>query len=226
MSNNVFLDKGLLLGYCFTVDKHHEKCKAYLSSQDGEFYITEDIDGVFAAKRSKFVREHREAILDHVKELTKSNYSGRIGPMEIQEIQEQLISTQNEAWRYLRDYYDGLSVSSVYEVKEELRGLAREMETLVDERKNDFDEMVTLWTREDDYSRLHDDLSALKSEDNEDFWVCVDAHDLAHRTEETTVLATNNPSDFGPQSHGETILASTALDDIDIVAVTGQPRAS
>ena len=223
MPDNVFLDKGILLGYCFTVDKHHQKCKDYLSKQGPEVYITEYIDGVYEAKVETLIKRHREAILDHVNDLTRSHFDGEIGPMEAKKIKSQMLTTKNEAWRYLRDYYDNISISSVYQVKDELRGLTRELDKLAEERKEEFDERVQIWTREKEYSHLEEDLGALKADDEEDYWVCVDAHDFADRTDGETELATNNPSDYGENSHGPAILEHTAIDTIEIVAVT-KPR--
>lgn len=225
MPDTSFLDKGVLLGYCFTVHAHHERCKRYFSDSTATFYVTEYIESVYDEKRDELLKAHRNAILDHVARLKRSEeFSEELDPDDVSEIRRWMIPTDNEAWRYLRDYYDDLSYTSVHEIETDLRGLSRELDKLVKRRKDEFDTHVKTWTRETEYPKLETDLNELRRGEEEDYWVCVDAHDLACRTSGTTELATNNPSDFGEEAYGPLIRRQTDVDAIKILVANPATR--
>lgn len=226
MVDTSFLDKGILLGYCFTVHTHHEKCEKYLSDADTVFYVTKYIDDVYEEKKREVIKQHRTAILDHITRLKRADeFSEGLDPDDIDEIRRWMITTANDAWRYLRDYYDGLSYTTVHDVEDDLRSLARELDKLARRRKEKFDSRVESWTRDCEYPELEDDLSNLRKEEKEDYWVCIDAHDLACRTPGTTELVTNNPSDFGEQAYGSVIKQVTDIDEIRILVANPTTKA-
>lgn len=189
------------------------------------FYITEYIEESYSEKKETIIKEHRNAILDHIARLKQSEeFSGNLNPDEIEEIRRWMITTDNEAWRYLRDYYEDLSHTSVHEIEDDLRGLARELDKFTRRRKGRFDSQVERWTRDTEYPGLAETLSELRESEEEDYWVCIDAHDLACRTSGTTELATNNPADFGDQAYGQTIKQHTNIDTIEIVVADAVAR--
>jgi len=97
------------------------------------------------------------------------------------------------------------------ELEDRLRYLARDIERMAYQRKSDFDELVILWKREDDYPDVKTVLSGMSAED---MFVCVDAHDVAVHLDVATELATADESDFIENDREELILDNTALDAI------------
>lgn len=219
-----FLDKGILLGYCFTVDIHHRKCANYLDDDELEFFITEDIEEAFERNISRIVEDHRGEILDHVRQLKQSDFSGELGPMELKSIRTQQISKGRfpNGWRYLQDFYNQKNLISVGELEFELREMARQIESKAKSRKNRFDGLITMWERETGYPEVESALEELRDDDAEDFWVCVDAHDLGARTDDETELATTNPRDFIRSGRRELIIENTEIDDVVEVAVVSR----
>lgn len=221
MGNSSFLDKGLLLGFCFTVDVHHVKCRQYLDNPGLDFYITEEVERAFNDNKKRMVEDHRKELLKHVQRLEKSDFNGRLGPMELQSIRDDLITKRSypNSWRYLRDYYDELNIISVREIQEELREIARQIEAQAEERRQEFTGFIHIWERADEYPGVEDNLEEIRVAKAEDFWICIDAHDLAVRTDGQTELATTDLNDFIRGGRRDLILDSTEIDSIEEVAV-------
>lgn len=217
MAENAFLDKGIILGYCFYLDPHHKRCREYIHTGETDYYATDQITDIYDKKRAKLVREHQIAILNHIQRV-KGNYSGSLTSSDIEEIQASVDPGENPAWRFLRDYYNGKAGHSVYEVTEGLRDIQQEIEQLATKRKDTLFPMLHGWLRFDQHEDVQEALAELKADDEEDFWVCIDAHDVAVHLDGSTELATTNPTDFAEIGHKDTILAHTALDEIQIVA--------
>lgn len=222
MSRHAFLDKSVLIGYCFCVDIHHENCKEYISKSNFEYYVTDEVAEVFARNKSRMVSNHRKEILKHVRRLENSGYSGGIGPMDLKSLRQNMITPDEypNSWRYLRDYYREKNFISVGEIQEELRELAREIEARADSKHEQFISEINLWEREQDYPEVQKGLKEIKQDKEEDFWICIDAHSLAANKSGYTELGTTDEDDLGNANRQKLITDVTALDEVENVAVT------
>ncbi|QLH76668.1 hypothetical protein HZS55_04835 [Halosimplex rubrum] len=220
MTDNAFLDKGLVLGFCFPVDLHHRLCRQYLEDEAREFYLTEDIESIYAAKKREKIQAHRTAVLKHVRYI-EQNYDSEMGPMDLQEVRRRLDRRSNDAWKYLKHYYEGKQFANPRDVVDDLREFARGMESHVSSRKDEFDELVEIWTREEDYPDLEESLRSIREDKEEDYWVCVDAHDLGERTSDETELATTDLDDLANGNRQKLIIENTSVDSVEAVAFTG-----
>ena len=219
MADNAFLDKGIVLGYCFYTDTHHVRCRDYIEDNDIDFYGTKQIEEIFQKAKDHIIKRHRRAIIEFVRRL-KKEYSGTLTQDDITEIQDSIDRYDNSAWRYLLDFFDNKSGEQVYPVSKKLRQLARDLEQLATERNDEIQSKILGWIRFAEYSELRDDLSSLFERDEEDYWIAVDAHDLALGVDGVTELATNNPSDFDDETVREEILEHTAIDEINLIFVS------
>lgn len=218
MADNAFLDKGVLLGYCFYTDTHHIRCREYIEATDADLYATKQVQDIFDKAKDRIIQDHRRAITDFIR-WVKQEYSGTLSEPDITEIQEAIDRGENPAWRYLLDYFEGKSRKELYPVLKDLRQVTRDIEQLAEERNAAIQSKIFGWIRLTDYPELEDDLRALYERDEEDYWIAVDAHDVGLIIDGTTELATNNPSDFDDDAVREAILEHTAIDEITLVFV-------
>lgn len=219
MADNAFLDKGIILGYCFYTDPHHVRCRNYIEFTDTELYATKQVEDIFQKAKDHIIRKHRRAITDFIRWM-KQEYSGTLTQEDITEIQDHIDRYENPAWRYLLDYFEDKSGEQLYPVSKKLRQLVRDLEQLAAERNEELQPKIFGWIRFAEYSELRDDLSSLFEKDEEDYWIAVDAHDLGLNIDGTTELATNNPSDFDDDTIREEILEYTAIDEINLIFVS------
>lgn len=219
MADTAFLDKGIILGYCFYTDVHHEKCREYIESTDADLYATKQVEEIFANAKDSIVKTHRRALTDFIR-WVKMEFAGTLSPEDISSIQNHVNRDENPAWRYLLDFFEGKSGERVYSVNKGLRQVARDIEQMAEERNDELQPKILGWIRIEGYPELQDDLHSLFERDEEDYWIAVDAHDVALNVEGTTELATNNPSDFDDEIVREEILTHTAIDEITLVFVS------
>jgi len=219
MADNAFLDKGIILGYCFYTDTHHVRCRDYIDSTGTELYATKQVEDIFQKAKDHIIKKHRRAITDFIR-WVKQEYTGNLCSEDIAEIQSQIDRRKNPAWRYLLDYFQDKSGKDVYLVTKNLRQIARDIEQMAEERNEELQPEVLGWVRFESYPDLKDNLSSLFQKDEEDFSIAVDAHDLGVQLDGTTELATNNPSDFDDDRVREEILTHTAIDEINLVFVS------
>ncbi len=219
MVDNAFLDKGIILGYCFYTDVHHVRCENYIGSTDAELYATKQVEDIFQKAKDNIIRKHRRAVLDFTRWMTRE-YDGTVTSEDVEEIQNHIDRDENPAWRYLLDYFEDRSGEEVYPLTKNLRQIVRDLEQLAEERNEELQPKILGWIRLASYPELEDDLGTLFRKDKEDYWIAVDAHDLGLNTEGTTELATNNPSDFDDDAVREEILTHTAIDEITLVFVS------
>jgi len=219
MPDNSFLDKGIILGYCFLLDPHHHVCSDYIHSNDLEYYATEIVQNIYRTKKDELISRQRAGILGHVRRI-EMNYGEVLSEDDIEDIVENIDRYNNDAWRYLEDYYEGLSDIRKYTVTEDLRDAVQDIETLADDRKDELFSIMMSWIRFNSYPDLHTEFDDLKREDEEDFYVLLDAHDLGAATNGRTELATPNPADFASGDIRERILERTGIDEVRIVAVS------
>lgn len=231
MTENAVLDKGLILGYCFFSDPHHERCLEYIDFEETDYFTTRQIEEIYHRKHQDIIRTHRRAILDHARNVT-DGYGGTLHEEDIQEIRAGIDRGNTPAWRYLLDFYRGRTGQDVYVVTKELRNLARDLEQRAEQRKEVLYAELQSWLRIDSHEAVQEQLEPLRQRDEEDFWVCIDAHDIAANIAGDTELATTDPKDFGAELVGsdsshveietmdELILAVTALSNIEFVFVS------
>lgn len=219
MADSAFLDKGIILGYCFYTDTHHVRCRDYIESTDTDLYATKQVEDIFQKAKDRLIKKHRRAITDFIR-WVKREYSGTLSSEDIAEIQSHIDRGENPAWRYLLDYFQDKSGDGVYPVTKNLRQIARDLEQLAEKRNEELQPEVLGWIRLASYPELKDDLSSLFKKDEEDYWIAVDAHDLGLNVDGTTELATNNPSDFGDDAVRKELLTHTAIDEINLVFVS------
>lgn len=212
MTEAGFLDKSVLLGFCFRTDPHHARCREYLE-REKEYYITEEIDEAFERNRERMTQDHADAIRLHVKDIRDAPYSGPLGSNDLAEIRENVLFEGNEVSEFLERWYTETVESGITasELEDRLRYLARDIERRAYRRRSEFDEIVIMWEREDEYPDVKDVLSEMSAED---MFVCVDAHDVAIHLDEETELATADESDFIENGREALILEHTALDAI------------
>lgn len=222
MSTSSFLDKGILLGYCFSIDTHHQECRGYLFRDDVRPYYTEDVREAFEENKDRMVRDHRTELLHHARVLEQSRFDGELAESELNEIRSEIVTRSDypNAWRYLGDYYEGLSSASVKRILDEIREIAREIESTAYARFSEMVGMVTLWSRAEAYPTVQTALAEIRRSKEEDLWICIDAHDLAERVDGHTELATTDFNDLIDGGRRELILEHTSLDDVVGVGVT------
>ena len=221
MTAHSFLDSGVLLAYCFTTDMHHLKCKSYLNGNDYQYYISERVEGEYEKKEYHLSTRYSDAILDHVSDLRKSKFDTdqQLGPMDVNEIQTNILSRSNPSFRFLSRFYSDHVPNFIQfsELEETLRGLARDVEAHAMNRKNELDQITAIWERESEYPDIGRALNAIHEQDRK---ICLDAHDLASNKPEPTEFATINPKDFLRDGRKDLILSTTALSSIVSLAVT------
>jgi hypothetical protein len=219
MADSAFLDKGIILGYCFYTDTHHIRCSEYIESSGAEFYATKQVQDIFQKAKGNIIRKHRRAITEFIR-WVKQEYSGTLTSEDIADIQDHIDRGTNPAWRYLLDYFEGKSGEDVYPVNKNLRQIARDIEQLAEERNDEIQAKILGWSRFAQYTEMKEMLSSLLDKDEEDYWIAVDAHDLGIHVDGVTELATTNPSDFDDDVIREEILTHTAIDEINLVFVS------
>lgn len=219
MSGNSFLDSGVVLGYCFTPDKHHRKCSRHIETNNYDFYISEDVEDEYEKKKPHLTTRYSDAIFEHASELKKSGFTGQLDPIDIKTIRKDFLDSDNPAYNFLFWYYQKEAPKYIPadRLEEQLRGIARGIEQNAIQKKMKIDKIVNLWEREQEYPELEEILSEIHEEDR---MICIDAHDLARYKENDTVLATANPSDFVRDGHREMIRAETEIHDVVSLAVT------
>lgn len=219
MPQNAVLDKGVILGYCFFSDPHHTRCVQYLDFPETDYYTTKEIEDIFEIKKDNIINRHRKAILRHVQLIT-DEYDEELTEEDIERIQSRIDRRSNDAWRYLLDFYQGKEGETVYQIARTLRSIVRDMEQRAEERRETLYPHLLGWLRIDAHEDIQDELEPLRRRDEEDFWICIDAHDIAANVTGETELATNNPSDFGHADIEDLILEVTAIDNIEYIFVS------
>jgi hypothetical protein len=216
MTENAFLDKGIVLGYCFLLDPHFEECQRYVRTGSEDFYTTKQVEDIYEKKREELVSRHRNAIQSHISSLI-GECSGTLTQEDVDCIVSELRQSSNPSRSFLTDFYAAKVGEPVKKVARQLRGIARDIEQLAEERKEELYPLLHEWARLSRYPDLHEKLAGLKRDDEEDFYVVLDAHDVASNLDGETDLATTNPADFGESGYRSEILEHTEIDNIELV---------
>ncbi|GGN08028.1 hypothetical protein [Halarchaeum nitratireducens] len=219
MAEQAFLDTGVVLAFAFTTDKHHFKCRKYLESGNETCYVSERVEDEYRKKQPELADKYSDAIFKHIADLKQSNFSGQLDPMDIKSIRENVLYRGNDAYQFLYWFYrkEVSKYLPMQQLLEQLRTLARDIDTNAVKRRHELEESLVEWVREDDYKDVEAALNVIHTQDR---LICIDAHDLAEKSDEETELATTNPNDFVRNGHRELILENTALDDVVSLAVT------
>ncbi len=213
MPRSAFLDTGVLLGFCFTVDSHHVNCRDYLDNNGIDYFISPTVEEEFENTKYKLNTRYSEAVLDHVSKLEDADVEGELDPVDLDNIKNGLLSRGNEAYSILYEFYDEVLPQFVQaqEVKYRLRELSRDIEQMALERKQELDQIVRLWRVSEDYPDVRDAISAIHEPDRT---ICIEGHDLASNMDVETDLATVNPRDYVRDGREELILSNTELSSV------------
>ena len=222
MSQNAFLDTGVVIAFCFLLDRHHRNCEDYLRERqdDGDnLYLSSEVEDEYSRKKSEIAEKLSGQVLEHRDFVGDSADDGQLGPLDINELQRNLSRWGKEASGFLVQYYEekGNFVSKE-EILRELRDLSREIEKTAIERKQTVDSATEEWEKREEHPELHSLLSVIHGSDRH---ICIVAHDLACHADGETELATTNPNDFVDDGREELILEHTELDRIVDLARRG-----
>jgi predicted nucleic acid-binding protein len=207
--DTTFLDTGVILGYTYTTDKHHDNCANYIEEVDYLLYVSDTVWNEYFGRSPTLAEQHSNAIFNHISELEDSDFEGQLDPLDIKTIRERVLDPDNNAYNYLYWFYQ--SEVSKYipmdQLKKQLRELARGIETNAIKRRKTLEaEIEETWERDEKYEDLDDDLSSIPKDDRE---ICIDAHDLAVEEGLVIELATTNPNDLVKNGHRSKILDNT-----------------
>lgn len=217
MVRSAFLDAGVMFGFCFITDDHHIPCRDYLDGSKKDHYIGGWRDEVFDRKKDNLVNKYSDGVLDHVANLTRSDYEGRLDLLDIKEIKSEFINRSNEAHQFLWSYYNDIDDEIILiDLQDRLRDLAHDIEASSLQRKEEFEELVDIWRRREDYPDVESDLAKIPTEDRN---VCIDGHDLALHKEGHTEMATTDRMHFKHDGNEELILNCTEIDELVFLAI-------
>lgn len=213
MARTAFLDTGVVLGYCFTVDHHHSVCRKYLESNGYDFFISPTVEDEYENTKPKLNTRYSESVLRHVSTLEKSEFEGELGPMDMKKVREDLLSQSEPAYPILCQFYEEVigNFANVDKIEQKLRTLSREIEKKAEERKNEIDRIVRLWNMDGDYPNIRKAWNEIHEPDRT---ICIEAHDLAVHMDTETELATVNPNDYTRGGRAELIENNSAIERV------------
>jgi len=214
-----FLDTGVVIGYCFLLDDHHQNCRAYLEEHpNSDLFVSKTVEDEYDYTKRNVSRRLANAVREHVRAVKRDNSENQLGPMELDRLQNRVLNRTNDAYQFLYDFYDeeiGNFVSK-RDLCEKLRAMSREIESFPLERKRKLDSRITVWERTGNHDGIEASLSMIPGKDRK---ICIDAHDLGCWRASSTVFATVNPRDFVDEGREETILDVTEIDEIENLAL-------
>ena len=213
MSEASFLDTGVVLGFCFRDDSHHHRCRQYLDDHDFELFVSDHVVSEYLNREPSLAQEIADGIFAHIDRLQDSEFEGQLDSMDTSQIRQNLIAGHNDAGTTLHAFYSDEVPNFIRmdDLTERLRALARDIEQIAIENRDDLMEQVDVWERETEYSELDDALSEIPCDDRR---ICLDAHDVAEVSDYVTELATTNPTDMVDDGFRTLILEHTSLEDV------------
>jgi predicted nucleic acid-binding protein len=214
MTQGAFLDTGVIIGYCFVGDPHHVPCLKYIGEQSrADFYASQNVEDEYRNKKEELSERSATDILDHRTWVKKNINTDNLGPLDIQNIQNQLFQWGAQTSDYLSNYYQN-EVSNFItkdDLLDDLRKIARGFETDAQHRKQQIDDQISQWKQKDNHPDVVDSLSEIHSSDRR---ICVEAHDLSCHSDHDIELATTNPSDLKDGGREALILTSTQISSV------------
>lgn len=218
MSESAFLDTGVVFGYCVPLDKHHFRCEEYIEDRSGDLYTCSEVEKEYQQVMKKRIQDLSTAVLEHVQSLLKADLDESLGPMDLDHIKKRVLSRNNDAYQFLYRYYDDELSNFVQRDKliSDLRGLARDIETVSLKRKQQLDTIIEEWQMEGSHQDIRSSLSMIHQED---LTICLHAHDISTHRSGSLEFATTNPQDFIDDGREDIILEVTAIDSIRNLAI-------
>jgi len=219
MCRAAFLDTGVVIGYCFLLDDHHRNCREYLAeNEEFDLFVSETVQAEYDHAKQAVSSRLANAVRAHVRAIKRTDYEDELGPMELDRLQNRVLSRNNDAHQFLYEFYDEEVGNFVRksELCERLRKMSRDIESFPLDRKRNLDAEVRVWSCEATYDGIEASLDAIPGTDRR---ICIEAHDLGCSTESHTVFVTVNPRDFVDDGREETILDATEIDEIENLAV-------
>lgn len=211
MTTAGFLDTGVYIGYCLTVDHHHEPCKAYITEDADVLFTSQTVLEEYPSAKRKASTRYSDAVEKHISDVKRSDLEGELGPMDLNRLQNQILDRRNKLHSVLAEFYDNLPQFIQYDsLIKKLEALGRDIDTLALQRKRELDAEVDIWDPKDEYPDIRSDLNLHEP----DLTICVEGHDLAVHLADETELATANPTDFVYDGQREHILELTAYSDV------------
>ena len=211
MTTAAFLDTGVFVGFCLTVDTHHEPCKSYISDEAEVLFTSETVQDEYPNAKRKASLRYSDAIRAHISDVKKSDLEDELGPMDLNRLKSRILDRRNELHAVLSEWYEDLPQFIQYEeLLERLENLERDIDTLALQRKQELDSMVDIWDTKEEHGDVRDELDLHEP----DLTICIDGHDLAVHLADETELATANPTDFVYDGQREHILSHTAYSDV------------
>lgn len=211
MTTAGFLDTGVYIGYCLTVDSHHEPCREYINEDADMLFTSETVlDEYPSAKREASIR-YSDAVRKHISDVKRSDLEGELGPVDLDRIQKQVLDRRNQLYNVLAEFYDNQPQFVQYDILiENLEALERDIDTLAQQRKSELHAVVDIWEVQEEHPDVRSELDLHEP----DLTICIEGHDLALNLAHDTELATANPTDFVYDGQREDILELTAYSDV------------
>lgn len=211
MARAGFLDTGVLIGYCLTVDLHHGPCKSYVTGRADLLFTSECVQDEYRSARRGATTRYSDAVRKHLSDVKRSDLDGELGPMDINRLKTGILNRRNDLHSVLVEFYDQVGPFIRYgALIERLEALERDIDTLAIQRKQELDSVLDIWEAKDEHPDVRDVLDLHEP----DLTICVDGHDLALHLADDTELATANPTDFVYEGQRKRILENTAYHDV------------
>lgn len=210
---NSFIETGVLVGYSVLLDPHFSNCQSYLSSNNKDFYTSQDVRTEYNNVKNKVRKRLSSGVFDHIRDLKQSSKTGYLDPMDVDDIKKRVLDSRNPAFQFLYAYYDrtlnrGIQMS---DLTLRLRNIARELDRIILAREARLNGFLNIWTPQQKHPSVESALSAIHYPDRT---FAIHAHDLADAVSGHTELATANPVDFVYNGRKKLILSNTSLDDV------------
>lgn len=208
-----FLDTGILMGYCFTVDKYHRPCSSYLATDELLPFTSESVQSEYSRRKSSLTTRYTDEIRSHIAEIKRSSLEGELGPVEINEIKTSILDRGNEAYNSLIHLYENELPQFIQfeDLISVLESIGRDIDGLALKREKKLNEIVDVWDPKEKHEDVRENLADLHEPD---LTICIDGHDLAVHLSHPTEFVTINPRDFVADGRKRLILDNTDYSDI------------